>query len=267
VCGAGVRLNRKGTHRVASCPECGVEFVTPPLDETSGIALQTDCMVHDDSGRTNNYLLIERAMRARLGHAGRALDVGCASGPFMLVLQDRGWSAVGIDVNARAVEVARERGLEAHLGTLDEISFDDAFDAVVAMNALEYFPRPLEALARIADLLRTGGVLAIETPNIRYHRRQAALGRLLGLDRNRLMFVEPAHGRRLIAFGPHSLRLALERAGFDDVTVAPAAPRKSGKRVERLARRTIFVVADTIYRATRKRVLLAPSLIVVATRR
>ena len=55
---------------------------------------------------------------------GRALDLGCGSGPNALMLARRGWSVFGVDWAERAIELAsqaaRDEGLTA--GSLTRIS-------------------------------------------------------------------------------------------------------------------------------------------------
>lgn len=267
VCGAPARVLGEGAHRTASCRRCGLDFVTPPLDDASGITLQSECIVHDDTGRGGSFDAIERTMKATLEGTGRVLDVGCGAGAFMLMLRARGWQPVGIDINERAVDAARMRGLDARLTTIDHVEAPaGGFDAAVLMNSLEYFARPLDALERIAHLMRPGGVVVLETPNTSYHRLQAAVGQRLGLSRERLMMVEPRHGRRLIAFGVRSARQAFAQTGFTDIVVRPSVPRASGSAAERLLRRLIFRAAGAVFLATHGRVLLAPSMIAVAKR-
>ena len=46
---------------------------------------------------------------------GRALELGCGSGPWSLELARRGWDVVGIDVVPKAIELARDRARTAGL--------------------------------------------------------------------------------------------------------------------------------------------------------
>ncbi len=49
---------------------------------------------------------------------GRLLDVGCGAGLTLEVAQNSGWSAEGIDVDQRAVDNTRSKGLRAKVGIL-----------------------------------------------------------------------------------------------------------------------------------------------------
>jgi len=252
---------------VATCGACGVTFVTPPVDESGRTADHGEGVVIDETGRGATFRQVESLMRERLGGPGRVLDIGCGGGQFMLALEELGWSVSGVDINPRAVALARERGLDVRLGTIaDAVRPRDGFDAVVALHALEYFARPLAALDAAAASVRPGGVLALETPNVLWHRRQAAIGRLLRVDPARLMIVSPAPDRRLIAFSPKALTIALGNAGLVDVALLPAAPRASGGAAERVVRRAILATAALVAGVSRERILAAPSLVAVASR-
>jgi SAM-dependent methyltransferase len=100
---------------------------------------------------------------------GRLLDVGCATGSFMRVARNRGWSPQGVDVSPAAAAIAREvAGAETHAGTLEACRFpSDSFDAVTAWEVLEHVPSPKAFMAEIYRILRPGGRVALPTPNWR----------------------------------------------------------------------------------------------------
>lgn len=57
--------------------------------------------------------LLDREERDRQPPFGRALDIGCGSGHWAVVLARRGWSVTGIDLVPTAVSRARERAEHA----------------------------------------------------------------------------------------------------------------------------------------------------------
>jgi 2-polyprenyl-3-methyl-5-hydroxy-6-metoxy-1,4-benzoquinol methylase len=98
------------------------------------------------------------------------LDVGCGRGEFLTLCHDRGIKARGVDTNERSVSDLRERGLNVTLAAIPECfaSIDDgSLGAILAMHVVEHLPvDALFALFReSARVLRTGGLLMIETPN------------------------------------------------------------------------------------------------------
>lgn len=100
---------------------------------------------------------------------GKLLDVGCALGGFLRLARHAGWMAHGVDISNYAAAYCRERlGLEAQSGMLGELGFADGiFDVVTLWDVLEHFENPLEQLREVNRILKTGGVMLVDTPNER----------------------------------------------------------------------------------------------------
>lgn len=144
----------------------------------------------------------------------RLLDVGSGSGDLGAVLARRGWSVVGVEPSRAACELARERGVDAHSGTLETVELEEAsFDAVVFHHSLEHVPDPVAALGRARALLRPGGAAAIAVPNFDspQRRRLGADWWALDLPRHRFHFT------------PDALDRALGRAGLKPGWLRPTA--------------------------------------------
>jgi len=99
------------------------------------------------------------------------LDIGCGRGEFLDLLRQQGISARGLDINHEMVEVCRQRGLDATEG--DALSYlralpDESLGGIFAAQVVEHLePDYLVAfLQRAGEVLRPGGVLALETVNV-----------------------------------------------------------------------------------------------------
>ena len=103
----------------------------------------------------------------------RVLDAGCALGEasFMVtrIVGDRG-SVLGVDLNPKLLEMARNRSKE--LG-IDNVSFIEGdlgdlpedlgrFDAVVGRRVLMYLSDPVKVVRKLAGLVDQGGILAFQ---------------------------------------------------------------------------------------------------------
>ncbi len=64
-----------------------------------------------DTGRPDTYLV--RTVSRWPVRRGTVLDVGCGTGTNTIWLARQGFDAVGLDISARAVEIARERAAAA----------------------------------------------------------------------------------------------------------------------------------------------------------
>ena len=101
--------------------------------------------------------------------SAHALDVGCGPGDFLLALRRvcPEWRLLGVDFNPTIVETARSRGLDIRAGTLEGAAFpDESFDLIVMNHMIEHAFDPAATLAECRRILRPGGVLVGETPNL-----------------------------------------------------------------------------------------------------
>jgi SAM-dependent methyltransferase len=162
----------------------------------------------------------------------RVLEVGCGEGELAArLVEELGVELVAIDQSTRMVELARARGVEAQVGDVQELEFEDAsFDAVVAAWVLFHVPSLVRALAEIARVLRPGGRLVAAT-NQEDHL--AEMYELVGAERVALPF-GGENGRELLS----ASFARIERRDADGtVTFTTAeAIRRYLRSSERLAR-------------------------------
>ena len=119
-----------------------------------------------------NPLTQDFFVRAGIRPGMRVLDLGCGVGDVSLVasrLVGPGGSVTGIDMDASAVEVARERAQAEGLSHAtfvhsDLLSFTTAapFDAVVGRLILIHTPDPAAVIRRAVSLLAPGGIVALQ---------------------------------------------------------------------------------------------------------
>jgi len=112
----------------------------------------------------NLTLFTDALDAAGVGAGTVVLDAGCGSGLALALADERGARTSGIDISAPLLAVACRRVPSADLreGGLDTLPFrDDTFDAVLAINALQFAADPAGALREIHRVLRPGGRLAV----------------------------------------------------------------------------------------------------------
>ena len=155
----------------------------------------------------NRRATIDAGMRhlAKAKTGKRLLDLGCGNGEFLLRARSAGWDVVGVDFDSKAVEAARSQGLNALLGGVESLDPSiDKFDVITLANVIEHLHQVVEVLQACYNLLKPGGYLWLETPNIDSfgHRRFAHHWRGL----------EPP--RHLVIFNWNSLETLLLQSGF-----------------------------------------------------
>lgn len=274
VCGSiAVRAARVPTEpALVRCAACRLLFrpgaaADPPRAQLSERERSLEERVADR--RTPHF---DKLLRAA-GAPGRLLDVGTGVGALVRLAGERGWHAVGVDVDPAVVAYARARGLDVRLGELEKLALPaGSFDLVTLCNVVDFVPDPVAVLAECRRVLVPGGRIFLRTPNVPWQLQGARASRLLavvGLRRlvaGRARFLAIFHRSN---FGAHTLRIALERAGFRSIELTNSAPTtgdpylglgRAGETALRLGKRAVFAAVAAAALVSRGRWLLGPSI-------
>jgi predicted TPR repeat methyltransferase len=143
------------------------------------------------------------------------LDLGCGRGEMLEVFRQSGIQAAGIDLNDDSLALCRAKGLQvesadlyAYLRALP----DSSLGGLVCSQVVEHLPPDrLPELIQLAHAkLRTGGLLAIETPN----------PECLAIFATHF-YLDPTHRHPI---PPALLSFYLEEAGFGRIEVERLSP-------------------------------------------
>ena len=152
-------------------------------------------------------------LRNQIDASDRVLDLGCGSGAFTAAVAESGARAVGAEVAATAVRLARARhpAIEFALVPIDgPLPFEDgSFEVVWASDVIEHVADTARWLSEVRRVLAPRGRLLLTTPS--HGRVRVAL---FGLER----FSEPL-GDHLHLYTRRSLTDLLEEFGFGEVSV------------------------------------------------
>ncbi len=154
-----------------------------------------------------------RRIRACIGSRGAILDIGCADGSFLAALEAIGsWELHGIDINPEVIQSPRSPRLHLRAGQLAPDTYAPrSFDAIVATHLIEHVADPLELLRTCVRLLRPGGVMMGELPNLDSWDARV-FGRYWG------GLHQPRH---LFFWDPSGFEAMARRAGFTRLTIHP----------------------------------------------
>ena len=158
-----------------------------------------------------------RILESKLQRRGSLLDVGCGRRELLWAARQNAWGFEGLDPSAPYLEWARAHlGIEAHLGTLEEVKFSDGrFDVVIMGGVIEHLYEPSWTLREVWRLLKPGGICYLDAPNEDglYTKMGNLYMRMLGRDWvvNLAPTFPPYHVQ---GFNPSSLRRVVRNAGF-----------------------------------------------------
>jgi SAM-dependent methyltransferase len=254
---------------ILRCANCSLAFTEtrPSAEQLQGLYRNMDTAVYESetAGRVRTAQRHLKILHRYAAGPGRLLDVGCASGRFLDACARAGWSAVGIEpsemlsAQARQLLAGRATVLAA---TLQDAALDRAsFDAVTMWDVLEHVTDPAQFFQTALSLVKPGGLIAANVPNL-----DSLPARVLG---RRWPLLLPEH---LNYFNPASLRtfgrhgdVTLEELGVRPVNftlgyvfhrVSQHAPQLSGlsARVSRsgLRNRVVPVWMGELYAIWRK---------------
>ncbi|MDQ3433982.1 MAG: class I SAM-dependent methyltransferase [Actinomycetota bacterium] len=184
---------------------------------------------------------------------GRLLDVGAGPGFLIAAARERGWEALGLDLNSWAARHAREQlGVEVRVQSLQEASCEDeSFDAVTMLDMIEHVPDPEGLVREAARIVRPAGVLALLTPDagspvsrlmgVRWPEVQRAPEHMTLFSVAGLAEMLPRHGFRIAGWHSIGKTSSLRILAADVAPLAPAIGRPLQRVVQRMpgGRRTV----------------------------
>jgi SAM-dependent methyltransferase len=154
----------------------------------------------------------------RFASQGRLLEIGCSTGEMLLAAKES-FDVIGVEADVFSSRTVSERGVQCFNGALADAKFDESsFDVAAMYHVIEHFPSPRAELNELHRILKPGGLLAIETPNI-----ANVWFRLLGARWRQFI---PDH---LFFFTPQTIRRLCEETGFEIVELRSAGKVMSAR--------------------------------------
>jgi SAM-dependent methyltransferase len=199
------------------CPACYLVFREPNNADLNPSILYDDFYKKESPGRFNRIieyvirmLRFYRALKIFCVTPGAKtiLDIGSGRGFMLYYLRNIfGYRrTAGTQISRPALKFSREvLGLEIYGEDLLERTWEeDSFEVVSMWHVLEHVTNPEEYIAKIAEILTSGGRLIIEVPNLSSWTCRFSGKYWLGLDLK----------HHLTLFSPLSLITMLERHNF-----------------------------------------------------
>lgn len=179
-----------------------------------------DYISHTDSKRTlfeKAYHLVKKRaliqkvslLEAHQPNQGKLLDLGCGTGDFLQIANQRGWETTGVEPNEKAKQIAASKGA-SFLSATSEAA-DQSFDAITLWHVLEHLPNLESQIKELHRLLHSKGTLIIAVPNFK------------SFDAKHYKEFWAAYDvpRHLWHFSASSIQRLVEREGMEVVSIRP----------------------------------------------
>ena len=148
-----------------------------------GINIYDKDWVRSQENDKANFVRVSYALKQIKNLQGirTVLDVGCGTGILVDTLNRSGYIADGIDSSVEAIKFAKsnKKG-NFYLSSIGSFKNEHQYDLIIATQLIEHLRRPEEFLINVIKLLKTGGYLYIETPNLRSWSESSIWRRRIG---------------------------------------------------------------------------------------
>jgi ubiquinone/menaquinone biosynthesis C-methylase UbiE len=154
---------------VQRCLDCTHVFCSPiPDDMAANYAdvVDEEYLKHQVSREVSGKAsaqVIQKQVRS-----GKLLDVGCATGDFLMAAKGLGFQAEGLEPSHWSSEIARNRGLTVHRDFLETFAdkHPHEYDVVTLWGVIEHFADPVAQVKNMKRLLKPGGIIALWTGDV-----------------------------------------------------------------------------------------------------
>lgn len=206
--------------RLVRCKKCGLQYISPRLRGDLIMASYSEgedpVYVSQMEARERTFATALARIERLTGGPGTLLDIGTAAGGFVAAATRRGWRAEGCEPNRWLAEWgARHYGIRIRPGGVFEQNYEPGqFDVVTLWDVIEHTTNPRATLEHCRTLLKPGGLLIVNYPDI-----GSWIARLLG---RRWLFLTSVH---LHYFDRITIRRLLESTHFEVAEVRPHVQR------------------------------------------
>jgi 2-polyprenyl-3-methyl-5-hydroxy-6-metoxy-1,4-benzoquinol methylase len=158
--------------QLVRCRKCGLQYLNPRLRQDiilkSYSSGEDETFISQVAGRERTFEKCLDLIEHYSPKKGKILDIGTAGGSFLGVSSKRGWDVLGCEPSTWLAEWgSKHYNINIHPGTVFDMDLHDGeFDVVTLWDVLEHTPDPREVLTECRRILKPGGLLVVNYPDI-----------------------------------------------------------------------------------------------------
>jgi 2-polyprenyl-3-methyl-5-hydroxy-6-metoxy-1,4-benzoquinol methylase len=171
------QLLTKQGFSIVKCCNCGFVYVNPRVENQQLTSIyRHNYFANKDYG----YVSYEQEKRLRVKNFERwlqdadkyitetkpffALDVGCAAGYCLELMNAKGWKTKGLELDEEMC-MALQQGFDISRSLLEDFITEDQFSVITLFDVIEHIPNIDKAFGKLNSLLTKDGVIIMVTPN------------------------------------------------------------------------------------------------------
>lgn len=178
-------LVSKNGFSIVQCCNCKFVYVNPRIKNED---LENIYKHNYFKSKDYGYLNYEQEERLRIKNFERwlrdaewmlpesntinALDVGCAAGYCLDVMQLKGWNAEGLELDEEVYAGLINAGKKVHRVQIKECQTNKKYQVITLFDVIEHIPEIDLALTKLSDLLDDNGIIVMVTPNYESKQRK-----------------------------------------------------------------------------------------------
>ncbi len=163
---------------VYTCHKCGFHYtdVLDELEELPHATKEITDLTNDDIAQIEKQLQYKQERFVEFAefcekHYARGktvLDIGCGGGAFLKIMQEKGYSVNGIEVNPTRKKYCKGIGLKIFDQPIESDYWREEggeYSIVTMWDVIEHVNFPKETVERIYPHVHHGGIFALDTPS------------------------------------------------------------------------------------------------------
>ncbi len=157
------------TFRVVRCRSCTHVFCSPlpaNLYKKYEDVVDDEYLKHEKTRALSSREILK--IIGKYKAKGQLLDVGCATGDFLVEAKRAGYEVEGLELSRWSASITRKKGFRVYEKTLEFLSCarPGKYDIVSLLGVIEHFENPKGEMEYIYELLAPGGVLVLWTGDV-----------------------------------------------------------------------------------------------------